>query len=121
MASTQLLFDFNGHSDATAVQGPELPESPEAPLEPVFAAPVSSGSREKVKARDILAAIRTLQRIEKQKEAPALSVVTLLAVVLAVGRLRRGQNYPYAGTFAVLAVVLAASVACALIIPGGAG
>ena len=54
-------------------------------------------------------------------QAPALSVVMLLAVALAVGRLRRGQNYPYAGTFAVLAVVLAASIACALLIPGGAG
>lgn len=53
--------------------------------------------------------------------APAVSVVMLLAVAGAVARLRRGQNYPYAGTFAVLAVVLAASVACALLIPGGAG
>ena len=54
-------------------------------------------------------------------EAPALSVVMLIAVAFVVGRLRRGQNYPYTGTFAVLGVVLAASVACALLIPGGAG
>jgi len=53
--------------------------------------------------------------------APAVSVCLLVAVAVTVARLRSHRRHPYLETLAVLAVVLAASVACALLIPGGAG
>ena len=49
--------------------------------------------------------------------APAVSVLTLIAVVVVVAHLRSCRKHPYAETFGVLAVVLAASAACALLIP----
>jgi VIT1/CCC1 family predicted Fe2+/Mn2+ transporter len=49
--------------------------------------------------------------------APAVSVLTLAAVVVVVAHLRSRRKHPYAETFGVLAVVLAASAACALLIP----
>lgn len=51
--------------------------------------------------------------------APAVSVLTLIAVVVVVAHLRSRRKHPYAETFGVLAVVLAASAACALLIPAG--
>jgi VIT1/CCC1 family predicted Fe2+/Mn2+ transporter len=51
--------------------------------------------------------------------APAVSVLTLAAVVVVVARLRQHRRHPYWETFGVLAVVLAASAACALLIPAG--
>jgi VIT1/CCC1 family predicted Fe2+/Mn2+ transporter len=53
--------------------------------------------------------------------APAVAVVLLAGVAYAVGRLRGHRRHAIRETFAVLAVVLAVSVACALLIPGGAG
>jgi len=53
--------------------------------------------------------------------APAVSVVILAAVAVVVARLRSHRRHPYLETLAVLAAVLAASVACALLIPAGAG
>jgi len=54
-------------------------------------------------------------------QAPAVSVVLLAGVAAVVARLRAHRSHPYLETAAVLAVVLGASVACALLIPGGAG
>jgi VIT1/CCC1 family predicted Fe2+/Mn2+ transporter len=48
--------------------------------------------------------------------APAVSVIILAGVAVAVARLRSQRKHPYAETFAALALVLAASVACVLLI-----
>ena len=53
--------------------------------------------------------------------AAAVSICTLAVVGLAVARLRPHRRHPFIETFAVLAVVLAASIACSLLLPGGAG
>jgi VIT1/CCC1 family predicted Fe2+/Mn2+ transporter len=52
-------------------------------------------------------------------QAPAVALCLLAAVAVVVARLRDHRAHPYLETLAVLAVVLAASVACALLIPGG--
>lgn len=51
--------------------------------------------------------------------APAVALCLLAAVAVVVARLRQHRAHPYAETLAVLTVVLAASIACALLIPGG--
>ena len=53
--------------------------------------------------------------------APAVSVAILVAVAAVVARLRDHRKHPYLETGLVLGVVLAASVGCALLIPGGTG
>ena len=48
------------------------------------------------------------------KAAPAVALVILAGVAVAVARLRGHRRHPYAETGLVLAVVLAASAVCAL-------
>jgi VIT1/CCC1 family predicted Fe2+/Mn2+ transporter len=51
--------------------------------------------------------------------APAVSVLTLMAVAAVVARLRTHRTHPYLETALVLGVVLTVAVTCGLLVPGG--
>ncbi len=65
MKTVQLLLDFTAPAEALPAGEPEPPRPQDSPA----AAVISLGSGEKAKARDVLAAIRTLKRIEREHRA----------------------------------------------------
>jgi VIT1/CCC1 family predicted Fe2+/Mn2+ transporter len=52
--------------------------------------------------------------------APVVSMAACVVTAYVVGRMRGHRKHPVLETLAVLAAVLAVSVACSLLIPGGA-